>query len=65
MEQDGAVYRIENYGLGDRGGYATIDRMVSRTADEAVFTGHWDNDSPFRISLVFEDGIWKYGCFQE
>ena len=65
VEQDGAVYRIENYGLGDRGGYATIDRMVSRTADEAVFTGHWDNDSPFRISLVFEDGIWKYGCFQE
>ena len=65
VEQDGAVYRIENYGLGDRGGYATIDRMVSRTADEAVFTGHWDNDSPFQISLVFEDGTWKYGCFQE
>ncbi len=72
MERNGGVYVIENFGMGDRGGYAVIDRMVSRTAEEAVFRGHWsygadddDTSESFEVSLVFEDGVWKYGYYKD
>lgn len=72
MERDGKLYVIENYGMGDRGGFAVIDQMVSRTTEEAVFRGHWaygeddgDMSDSFEISLVFEDGTWKYGYYKD
>ena len=72
IERNGQVHRVENFGMGDRGGFAVIDRMVSRTAEEAVFRGHWshgadddDTSDSFEISLVFEDGVWKYGYYKD
>ncbi|MBD5102861.1 MAG: hypothetical protein HDT27_09295 [Subdoligranulum sp.] len=43
-----------------------MDRILSRTDDEVVFTGHWEYDDGqtfgvMEFSLVYEDGCWKYG----
>lgn len=57
-----AIYVVDNYGIGDGGPLGIVDRMISRTEDEAVFQAHDDYfGSEFTISLIYEDGIWKYG----
>lgn len=63
VEQNGRLYWQE-LGVGDDFGYE-IDQMISRTADEAVFsahmwTGHSDDVFPFYFSLILENGDWKY-----
>lgn len=68
-EQDGKVYVQDGAkGVGDI--WHTIDRLVSRTADVAKFAGRvqmggseveWTDI--VEISLVWEDGTWKYGYF--
>jgi len=50
----------------------TAEQIVSRTADEVVFRGYGvDRDfpddiykEPVEFSLVFEDGVWKYGYYK-
>lgn len=64
LRYSGALYVVENYGMGDGGMAWTIDRLISRTADEAVFHGHdyWDEfGQEITLSLIYEDGVWKYG----
>lgn len=65
LRYNGALYVVENYGLGDGGMEWTVDRMASRTADEAVFYGHdsWDESGQEvqLLTLIYEDGVWKYG----
>ena len=65
-EHNGALYFILDSGIGDDGSYEVIDRLISRTSDTAVFSGRWtygeddpSMDTPFELSLVFEDGVWK------
>lgn len=60
LRYNGALYVVENYGMGDGGVESVVDRMISRTADEAVFQAHSDYDM-YSISLIYEDGVWKYG----
>lgn len=63
LRYNGALYVVENYGMGDGGLAWTIDWLISRTADEAVFHGHdyWEElGEEITLSLVYEDGIWKY-----
>ena len=60
LRYNGAIYVVENYGLGDGGSERAVDRMISRTTDEAVFQVY-DDFGEYSISLIYEDGIWKYG----
>lgn len=60
LQYNDAIYVVENYGLGDGGSECIVDWMISRTADEAVFQVHNDY-SEYTLSLIYEDGIWKYG----
>lgn len=70
-ERNGKLYVLVG-GVGDRGADVAIDCIVSRTAEEAIFRGHWvydwdddDMSDPFEMSLVFEDGTWKYGYLKD
>lgn len=60
LQYNDAIYVVENYGLGDGGPECIVDRMISRTADEAVFQVHSDYGE-YTLSLIYEDEIWKYG----
>lgn len=72
LEYNGAIYTAQ---LSDYGGFDdpfawTVDKLALRTSDEAIFHGHsneseWDGFRvDFELSLVYEDGIWKYGYCQ-
>ena len=73
MEQDGKLYWFTGGGVGDSGEYyEVVDRMISRTNDEAVFLAHSVSDyiddsidTSFQFSLVLEEGGWKYLGEQE
>lgn len=65
VEFNGAVYAGEA-GLAGPMMPLIMDRILSRTDDEVVFTGHWEYDDGqtfgvMEFSLVYEDGHWKYG----
>ncbi|MCI8537193.1 MAG: hypothetical protein HFF18_00800 [Oscillospiraceae bacterium] len=67
LRYNGALYVVENYGIGDGGFEWTVDRMISRTADEALFHGHdyWNEyGEEITLALIYEDGVWKYTEFQ-
>lgn len=70
VEYNGKVYQCEDPGgRGSNIADPVIDRIATRTADEVVFRGHWEIDGenigPIEVSLVFEDGTWKYGYFKD
>ena len=67
LEQNGVLYIRADGGLGGGGGNPVLDRMISRTATEAVFAAHLDwgyedeeNNVSLEFSLVLEDGEWRY-----
>lgn len=67
LERDGVLYKSWGRGVGGGGGVPVLDRMISRTAEEAVFAAHMDWGSEddelnasFEFSLVLEDGEWRY-----
>ena len=68
FEQNGALY-TRNMGIGDDMQEVAVDKLVSRSGDEAVFSGHLvdvtDNTSggAVEFSLVYEGGEWKYGRY--
>lgn len=67
LAQDGKIY-VQDGALGMGPFTYVIDRMVSRTENEAVFAGRtlmYDTEetSALELSLVYEDGTWKYGYF--
>ncbi len=62
VEANGGVYCGYLLGLGGDG-MIEVDRLISRTADRAVFAGHeefGDDLYPLQFSLVLEDGEWRY-----
>lgn len=67
LERDGVLYKSWGRGVGGGGGVPVLDRMISRSAEEAVFAAHMDWGSEddelnasFEFSLVLEDGEWRY-----
>ena len=63
MERNGGVYYADLLGLGG-GSTTVVDRLISRSATEAVFTAHSEGfgelGDPFELTLVLEDGAWRY-----
>lgn len=65
-EQDGKVYiaGASNAGVNPE---FVMDKIVSRTANEIVFSGYASEEldsewrEPAEMSLVYEDGSWRYG----
>lgn len=60
LQYKGALYVIGNLGVGDEGIAITVDWMISRTEDEAIFQAHTDYGE-YTFSLIYEDETWKYG----
>ena len=63
MKNGGLYYR--GMGVGGGGGSPVLERMISRTADQAVFAARMDWGDPemdfsFEFCLVLEDGAWRY-----
>lgn len=72
LEYNGAVYTAQRSDYHGGNPYeSTVDRLVSRTSDEAVFRGHAsmcdssEVEYEFEYTLVYEDGVWKYGRYSE
>lgn len=67
IEFRGAIYAGDGAVGGGPGGLPiTMDSILSRTDDEVVFSGHWEDEDgrnlgTMEFSLVYEDGHWKYG----
>ena len=70
LEYNGALY-TQNMGIGDDMETIVVDKIVSRTGDEVVFSGHsvfsldGTNSGPVELSLVYENGSWKYGYLKQ
>ena len=70
LERNGALY-TRNQGIGDDMTDVIVDKMVSRSGDEAVFQGQLvdaiDGGSygTMEFSLVYENGTWLYGYYKE
>lgn len=69
-EQNGQLYSF-NLGIGDDMESPVVEKLVSRSGNEAVFSGRIycepmeDFDGTMELSLVFENGAWRYGYFKE
>lgn len=69
-EQNGQLYSF-NLGIGDDMESPVVEKLVSRSRNEAVFSGRIycepmeDFDGTMELSLVFENGAWKYGYFKK
>lgn len=68
QESNGALYTM-NLGIGGLMETVKVDGLVSRNGDEAVFRGHLEIDGSeygkVELSLVNENGTWKYGYCKE
>ncbi len=67
-EENGKVY-VQDGAIGLGPFTHVIDKMVSRTGDEAKFAGRVlmyeeEDAGALEISLVYEDGTWKYGYYK-
>lgn len=65
ITHNGALYRTD-LGMGDGGIMVVVDKLLLRSENAAVFSGHCtyygdeeilDN---FTVTIVYEDGVWKY-----
>ena len=69
-EQNGQLYSL-NLGIGDDLESPVVEKLVSRSGNEAVFSGRIycepmeEFDGTMELSLVYENGAWKYGYFKE